>query len=295
MTPEIQTTTPTVGGTDDEDPYLADVPSIFDEGTFVLVGCGAAKRDPDDPVDVHEAAVGPDESFGQSWSDETGPAWQAKDLYTSTYFGVKRDFAEMATQWARQRNGDAWAILSAEHHLLRPWETVKPYDTTIDDLGDDYTNDDHLVDFAYQRRLDGKPLVTELDKWTYMVGVSLQRWLTQFDEAGASPHGSGTLRNLIVLAGKDYVEPLRERGAFDGLGNIRDGHHGIQVEPTFLFEEIGAGGIGEQMAWMSDAISQVEERRSETEQTSLVAATDGDETPGKTSTGTDRSEGGRSK
>jgi len=267
---------------------LADVPSIFDEGTFVLVGCGAAKRDPNDPLDVHEAVVGPDESFGQNWTAETGPAWKAKDLYTSTYFGVKRDFAEMATQWARQRDGWAWSILSAEHHILPPWKPVKRYDTTIDDLGDDYTNDDHLADFPYERRPDGKPLVTELDKWTTMVAFGLQRWLTMFDEAGASPFGSGTARNLLVLAGKDYVEPLRERGAFDGLGNIRDAHYGIQIEPTFLFEEIDADGIGEQMAWMSDAMSQVEKRRSETQQSTLVAATDGGATPGETGTATER-------
>lgn len=270
MTSGIQTTTPTVGGTEDQDPNLADVPTIFDEGTFVLVGCGAAKRDPEDPVDIHEAVVGPDESFGSDWSDETGPAWEAQDLYTSTYFGVKRDFAEMATQWARKRDGEAWAILSAEHYLLRPWEPVKPYDTTIDDLGDDYTNDDHLVDFAYPRRPDGRPLVTELDKWTFMVAVELQRWLTQF--------GRGTVRNLIVLAGQDYVEPLRERGAFDGLGNIREGHEGIQVEPTFLFEEIDADGIGEQMAWLSDAMSQVEERRSESQQITLSQTAGGEST-----------------
>lgn len=291
MTPEIQSTTSTVDGTEEQDPNLADVPSIFDEGTFVLVGCGAAKRDPEDPVDVHEAVVGPDEPFGQDWTAETGPAWKAKDLYTSTYFGVKRDFAEMATQWARQRDGEAWAILSAEHYLLRPWEAVKPYDTTVDDIGDDYTNDDHLADFAYERRPDGKALVTQLDKWALMVAVELQRWLTQFDEAGASPHGSETLRNLIVLAGKDYVEPLRERGAFDGLGNIRDGHHGIQIEPTFLFEEIEAGGIGEQMAWMSDAMSQVEERQSETEQATFVQ-TDGGRNDQCCETATDQ-EGGR--
>ncbi|WP_135363465.1 DUF6884 domain-containing protein [Halosimplex halophilum] len=259
---------PSAGGPDNDDPLLADVPAIFDEGTFVLVGCGAAKRDPDDALDVHEAVVGPDETVGPSWSDETGPAWRAKDLYTSTYFGVKRDFAEMATQWARQRDGWAWSILSAEHYILPPWEPVKPYDTTIDDLGDDHTNDDHLTDFPYQRRPDGQPLVTELDKWVYMVAVGLQRWLTMFDGI-ASPHGGGTLRNLIVLAGKDYVEPLRERGAFDGLGNIREGCQRIQVEPTFLFEEIDADGIGEQMAWMSDAMSQVEGRGTETEQVTL--------------------------
>lgn len=274
MTPDIRTTTPTVGGPEEQDPHLADVPAIFDEGTFVLVGCGAAKRDPGNPVDVHEAVIGPDESFGQDWTDETGPAWKGKDLYTSTYFGVKRDFAEKATQWARQRDGWAWSILSAEHYILPPWKPVKPYDTTINDLGDDYTNDNHIATFPYQRRPDGEALVTELDKWVTMVAISLQRWLTMFDDAGASPHGSGTLRTLLVLAGQDYVEPLRERGAFDGLGNIRDAHYGIQVEPTFLFEEIDADGIGEQMAWLSDAVSQLEERRSETQQATLLQ-TDG--------------------
>lgn len=94
--------------------------------------------------------------------------------------------------------------------------------------------------------------------------------------------------NGVIDDGKGYVEPLRERGAFDGLGNIRDGHHGIQVEPTFLFEEIDAGGIGEQMAWMSDAMSQVEERRAETEQSTLVQ-TDGGRNQRSVDTDTDRS------
>lgn len=256
---------------DEQDPHLADVPQLFEDGTFVLVGCGAAKRDPSDPVDVHEAAIGPDESVGPTWTDETGPAWEAQDLYTSTYFQTKREFAEAATQWARDRDGWAWSILSAEHHIVRPSKPLKPYDTTIDDLGDDFTNDDHLVidDAAYSQRPDGEPLVTEVDRWATHVAIELQRWVTMFDEAGANLTGNGHLRRLIVLARQDYVDPLRERKAFDGLRHMRDNHPGIPIEPTFLFEEIDAAGIGEQMAWLSDAVSQFEERQTAGEQSGL--------------------------
>lgn len=33
---------------------------------------------------------------------------------------------------------------------------------------------------------------------------------------------------------------------------------GLPVEPRFLFEEIDAGGIGEQMAWLSDAVDRLD-------------------------------------
>ncbi len=78
-------------------------------GRFVLIGCGDAKTD--DPA-------------------------EARDLYTSSYFAVKRSCAEAAVQWARtaDRRANTWAVLSAEHGILMPRQTVAPYDTTIEDL-----------------------------------------------------------------------------------------------------------------------------------------------------------------
>jgi len=78
-------------------------------GRFVLVGCGDAKAD--NPV-------------------------EARNLYTSSYFAAKRSLAEAAVQWARtaDRRANSWSILSAEHAILMPRQTVAPYDTTIEDL-----------------------------------------------------------------------------------------------------------------------------------------------------------------
>ena len=70
-----------------------------DAETIVLVGCGDAK------------------------ADEPRPA---RELYTSNYFSLKRQYAE--------EYGDDWAILSAEHGLLDPDVEIEPYDTTIDDV-----------------------------------------------------------------------------------------------------------------------------------------------------------------
>jgi hypothetical protein len=48
------------------DTGLSDL-SKFSEGeTLVLIGCGAAKHDPDNPTDIRAASIGPDESFGPS-------------------------------------------------------------------------------------------------------------------------------------------------------------------------------------------------------------------------------------
>lgn len=82
-------------------------------GTFVLVGCGAAK------------------------ADEPRPAG---DLYTSNYAMLKNRYAEAATAWADEHQSSAWAILSAEHGIVPPALEIEPYDTTVDDLDDDALN-----------------------------------------------------------------------------------------------------------------------------------------------------------
>ena len=68
---------------------------------YAIVGCGKAKK------------------------DESAPA---KELYTSTFFEKKREFAEV---FARR-----WWILSAEHGLVEPDTVLEPYDTTVEDLDD---------------------------------------------------------------------------------------------------------------------------------------------------------------
>lgn len=47
----------------------------------------------------------------------------AKDLYTSALFAGMRRYAEV--------NADAWYILSAKYHVLRPDKVVNPYEQTL--------------------------------------------------------------------------------------------------------------------------------------------------------------------
>lgn len=150
--------------------------------TLVIVGCGAAKR------------------------DEVAPA---KNLYTSTYFHKKREFAE--------QRGDFWQILSAEHGLLSPELEIPPYDTTITDLTD-----------------------AELDQLAHEVGVDLIDWVAAHEICGE------TVSEIIILAGKSYIEPLREREAFAA---------GIDERVSYPLQENDLGGIGEQMAWLGDRTS----------------------------------------
>ena len=67
--------------------------------TYAVIGCGNAKRD-------HEA--------------------RARELYTSTYFALKREYAD--------HFADTTIILSAKHGLVAGWRTIEPYDTTLEDV-----------------------------------------------------------------------------------------------------------------------------------------------------------------
>ena len=68
---------------------------------------------------------------------------EARELYTSNYFRLKREYGEYFA--------DRLVILSAEHDLIRGWETIEPYDTTADDRdreGEQYdTSTDLRVEF----------------------------------------------------------------------------------------------------------------------------------------------------
>jgi len=266
-----QTDAPDISHTDiygltlgDADPTIASLEDIYLDGTLVLIGCGAQKRDPSEPQDLHAAAVGPDEDFRTG----TGPAWEAQDLYTHWYFQAKREFAELVSTWSGdiEDNPPGWAILSAEHGVLFPWSKVQPYDTTIDDLGGEETNPDHRVRNSFaRRRPDGREIVTERDQWAANVAYGLARWQAMFRDAGApGPDSSNRANTLLVLAGQQYLDPLRDRGVFEyGISKMVRGADGptLPVGNTrFLFEQLDAGGIGEQGAWLSDAVGRLEEQ-----------------------------------
>lgn len=266
-------TTPSVEPSIEIDPELRDTdrPGIYLDGTLVLVGCGKAKRDPTDPTDVHLASTGPEEPMGPGWMDETGPAWRAEDLYTSSYFASKRSFAERVTAWTHGYDATPWAVLSAEHAVVPNWQELTPYDTTISDLGDDPTNPEHRATHPF-RRPDGGEAVTQLDKWAANVALTLSKWVAGYREMGAKPWENDA-NSLLVLAGQDYIEPLRERGVFEYgnarmTGNPNEGFT-FPLDVRFLFEEIPAGGMFEQMAWLSDALDRLPDQPAETEQHDL--------------------------
>lgn len=132
--------------------------------TVVLVGCGSAKR------------------------DEPAPA---RDLYTSTYFRLKREYAETV--------GDAWYVLSAEHGVVPPDRVLEPYDLSAADLTS-----------------EGR------DEWARDVVDALEGRVGPDDE-------------LVVLAGRDYVLPLRRRG-------------------LSFARPLEGLGIGEQMGWLREQV-----------------------------------------
>lgn len=63
---------------------------------------------------------------------------------------------------------------------------------------------------------------------------------------------------LLVLAGQDYLDALRERGVFEyGIARMHgDPNEGwtLPVRVRYLFEEIDASGIGQQQRWLTDAV-----------------------------------------
>ena len=250
---------------------LSDLSNIDEPGALALIGCGAAKRDSTDEDDLRLASVGPDESFGPNWTDETGPAWKARDLYTSNYFHLKKQFARRITGVNGGRDGASpWAILSAKHHILMPWKDVKYYNKSIDDLGDDETNPDHRVENPNGlRRPDGREIVTELGQWTRLVAFGLIKWIGTF-RAVRDPPETTNAQTLFILAGQDYINPLRDHGVFKyGISRMTGNPNQLTefpLEPRFLFEEINNDGIGDQMSWLSDAVNRLDEPAAPTDQ-----------------------------
>jgi hypothetical protein len=169
-----------------------------DTATVVYVGCGAKKQ--------------------------ASPA-PARDLYTSAYFGKKREYAEAV--------GDSWAILSALYGSVDPTSRARPYDVTIDD---------------YPLDVDERPRAeyATVDEWAaaFIEGVensihNRERW-----------EGWQQLVRVEVLAGQKYVDPIRE-----GLDALAD-EHGFEVVYPFDDTE----GIGEQIGWLTERIEAVEDQ-----------------------------------
>lgn len=173
---------------------------------FVLVGCGAAKRD-----------LEADESV------------RARDLYTSTYFGLKARYAVRVASAAPA----CWRILSAKHRVLHPSTPVGHYDCHIDDLTDrpypdSYTTPPSATDY---------PTASAADAWAEQVRRELTHWRDVSVRDDATP-------SLVVLLGQRYLNVLRAHEVFDR----------VDVRALFPFEAVGLGGIGHQMQWLSEQI-----------------------------------------
>lgn len=146
----------------------------------------------------------------------------AKDLYTSTYFQKKREYAETI--------GDRWSILSAKYGSLDPSDAVvAPYDLTIDDYP---TDSAEYPDAPYET----------LDEWgtDFLNGVenrvSNYERLDQYEP----------LEEIVLLLGQKYLSPIR-----DGLEDLADEHDFAVRTP---FED--TSGNGEQMQWLSEQVEQ---------------------------------------
>ena len=196
----------------------------------MLIGCGQQKQDIDEPV-------------------------PAEELYTSTYFQLKKRYAEARNTGADDRPG--WAILSAEHDVLYPGLEVEPYDTTIDDLGQ---KDSPVEPEAYQHTAypwDEPLYETRLDFWTRRVHFGLASWLGM---KSGFPEEQPEARRLIVLAGEQYLEPLWENDVFEPF----------PWENRFPFQENDFSGIGEQMHWLKQEAEKYSSEDVETEQDDLL-------------------------
>lgn len=141
--------------------------------------------------------------------------FHAADLYTSNYFRLKREYAE--------RMSYSWSILSAKHGTLNPFVRCKPYDVQLTSSG-----------FAGE----GGPVFETVEDWAFDVAEETEASLNYFENCDAHP----PIEQIVVLAGKAYVDPLREdlievAGWFD-------------VEVQFPFDE--TSGIGDQMAWLKE-------------------------------------------
>lgn len=160
---------------------------------IVVVGCGAAKRDRElEPGKLRLRR------------------YPAQELYTSSYFSVKREYAEGV--------GDQWAILSAEHGIVFPWEQLEPYETVIDELDDE-----------------------ALGGWADDVIGALEEWVAWELSDGADRIV------LELLAGQQYLEPIRSTLE---LGAEGDG----DLDVRFPFD--GTSGIGDQMQLLGDRVDQ---------------------------------------
>jgi hypothetical protein len=133
--------------------------------------------------------------------------YRAAALYASVYFRLKREYAE--------RMCDYWRILSAKHGLYHPFCIMRPYDVQLTPSG--FEGDD-------------EPLFESVDAWAEAVLGDVDEMLRYCER------GNDTVDEIVVLAGRAYADPLRDRLAE------------LDADVHYPFD--ATSGIGEQMGWL---------------------------------------------
>lgn len=152
----------------------------------------------------------------------------AKDRYKGSYAVGKRRYGETCA--------DGWRYISAEHALLNPDEPIEYYEQTPDDLeGIPIDSDARLP--------NGDTVTTLLDRWALEVYGQLTAWIRSV-VGGVDPRDV----KLEVLLGRDYRDPLEERGVFDGLRVPGD----LAVSFPFQDDPDAQGGMINQIGWLNE-------------------------------------------
>lgn len=175
------------------------------EATLVAVGCSGTKDEAEEPL-------------------------PARDRYSSSYWSCKEEYGDVV--------GDDWRIISAEHELLDPDDSIDYYERTVDDL--------EGVPIDGSGRLpNGDDVDTLQDRWALDVYEQLAAWI---DDVAGGPDPRDV--ELQVLLGRGYRAALEERGVFDRLPAPGE------LEIAFPFQEVeqAQGGNGHQMGWMTDVV-----------------------------------------
>jgi len=158
--------------------HCVDMPRV------AFVGCGSSK------IDLNE-----------------GETVVAKNLYDSSYFGLKWEYVEECCDEAK--------ILSAKHGLLDPETEIESYDASLNPRSDSYIGD-------YEAGVWAVETAQEIATYT-----SFKIPYTQY----------------VVLAGEDYVGHQHIEDALNSLRHVslpfrRDDLEGIGDQQRWLREEI---------------------------------------------------------
>jgi hypothetical protein len=169
------------------------------------------------------------------WTEQNGP----ERVYVVGCSGSKMVTAEpvraeslyLGQYWEKRRrvaelDAEDWRILSAGHGLIRPDDEIHTYDRTIPNLSDEAR--DILV------RAVARELPVGSSEWP--LGVE-----------------------IVILAGQDYVDVLRD--ALAAPGNLPDYRPHVRLRTPFE----DTAGIGEQLGWLTDRLESLRP----TEQTGL--------------------------